>query len=303
MWYVVIGSFASMTRVIILLYKNAVSRKISRVVGFSDGRTVSLPCNRLYVPQFTLDAHPSIIECRWIISTCYVTAVPATRRAINAKSPYWLHKGFLSPACTICIAPPTGHVLHWSPVSIQTQSLALRALRKRKPQENKRKRQLIGMLGRSSGNHDWLLANASDCVWMETGLEILQVLSRKSWPVSCVVRPPALLVLVQISCRRRSSHQGRWRLWNVHEGWVKVAGTAVHPRWPSISRGHATVIVTVTAHQPPVHAIQGSRLCWLLTRPTCQFFNHTDIKFSWEISTAGNNIGLQRYCNKPIVHW
>ena len=25
------------------------------------------------------------------------------------------------------------------------------------------------MLGRSSGNHDWLLANASDCVWMETG--------------------------------------------------------------------------------------------------------------------------------------
>ena len=50
-----------------------------------------------------------------------------------------------------------------------------------------RKRQLIGMLGRSSGNHDWLLANASacvscgfrlrnagnasDCVWMETGLE------------------------------------------------------------------------------------------------------------------------------------
>jgi len=44
----------------------------------------------------------------------------------------------------------------------------LRALRKRKPQEtqalalgssrNKRKRQPIGMLGRSSGNHDWLLA-------------------------------------------------------------------------------------------------------------------------------------------------
>jgi len=26
---------------------------------------------------------------------------------------------------------------------------------------NKRKRQPIGMLGRSSGNHDWLLANAS----------------------------------------------------------------------------------------------------------------------------------------------
>ena len=51
---------------------------------------------------------------------------------------------------------------------------------------NNRKRQPIGMLGRSTGNHDWLLAdasacvscgfclrnarNASDCVWMETGL-------------------------------------------------------------------------------------------------------------------------------------
>ena len=49
------------------------------------------------------------------------------------------------------------------------------------------KRQPIGMLGHSSGNHDWLLAsaiacvscgfhlrnarNAIDCVWMETGLE------------------------------------------------------------------------------------------------------------------------------------
>ena len=48
---------------------------------------------------------------------------------------------------------------------------------------NKRKCQPIRMLGRSSGNHDWLLANASacvscgfrlrkHCVWMETGLEL-----------------------------------------------------------------------------------------------------------------------------------
>jgi len=29
---------------------------------------------------------------------------------------------------------------------------------------NKRKRQPIGMLGQSSCNHDWLLANASACV-------------------------------------------------------------------------------------------------------------------------------------------
>ena len=70
-----------------------------------------------------------------------------------------------------------------SPVSIQTQSLALRALRKN---ENRKKPQPIGMLSHSSGNHDWLLANAiacvycgfhlrnarnaSDCVWMETAL-------------------------------------------------------------------------------------------------------------------------------------
>jgi len=44
-------------------------------------------------------------------------------------------------------------------------------LHKRKPQEtlkisrNKCKRQPIGMLGRSSGNHDWLLANASAYVY------------------------------------------------------------------------------------------------------------------------------------------
>jgi len=31
---------------------------------------------------------------------------------------------------------------------------------------NKRKRQPIGMLSRSSGNHDWLLANASACVFL-----------------------------------------------------------------------------------------------------------------------------------------
>ena len=35
---------------------------------------------------------------------------------------------------------------------------------RKKLSRNKRKRQPIGMLGRSSGNHDWLLANASACV-------------------------------------------------------------------------------------------------------------------------------------------
>ena len=61
----------------------------------------------------------------------------------------------------------------------------------------KRKRQPIGMLGRSSGNHDRLLANASacvscgfrlrnarnasDCVWMETGFEKDMVWSVLEW--------------------------------------------------------------------------------------------------------------------------
>jgi len=98
----------------------------------------------------------------------------------------------------VAISPQNKRTPTIKPGSIQTQSLALRALRalrKWKPQEtqalafsrNKRKRQPIGMLGRSSDNHDWLLANASacvscgfhlrnarnanDCVWMETGLQ------------------------------------------------------------------------------------------------------------------------------------
>jgi len=63
----------------------------------------------------------------------------------------------------------------------------LRCVRCVNGNRKKRKRLPIGMLGRSSGNHDWLLANASacvscgfrlrnarnasDCVWMETGLK------------------------------------------------------------------------------------------------------------------------------------
>ena len=86
-----------------------------------------------------------------------------------------------------------GWLIDWCPVSIQTQLLALR---KRKPQEtqgwqaanhgchcfdrafllagacvccvkfsrNKRKRQQECSVDRSSGNHDWLFANASACV-------------------------------------------------------------------------------------------------------------------------------------------
>ena len=124
----------------------------------------------------------------------------------------------LHSASLIPITPFTLVSFHSSPVSIQMQSLALRALRKRKLQEtqalalassqswisrNKRKHQPIGMLGRSSGNHDWLLANASacvscgfrlrnarnasDCVWMETGLQPCSPLP--SSPLSLSITP------------------------------------------------------------------------------------------------------------------
>ena len=81
----------------------------------------------------------------------------------------------------------------WSPVSIQTQSLALRAMRKRKPQET----QALAL----ASSQSWLpllrpsipigwrlrllreIANASDCVWMETGLD--REASEKTWAVGC----------------------------------------------------------------------------------------------------------------------
>ena len=43
-----------------------------------------------------------------------------------------------------------------------TACTTVQAVMNKKFSRNKRKRQ--PMLGRSSGNHDWLLANASDCV-------------------------------------------------------------------------------------------------------------------------------------------
>ena len=58
---------------------------------------------------------------------------------------------------------------------------------------NRRKCQSIGMFGRSSGNHDWMIANASasvscgfrlrnasDCVWMETGLYCVKITLMRS---------------------------------------------------------------------------------------------------------------------------
>jgi len=101
------------------------------------------------------------------------------------------------------------------------QSLALRTLRKRKPQETQALAfassqswlpllRPIGMLGRSSGNHDWLLTNASacvscgfrlrnacntsDCVWMETRLHSIT----------------ASVINVNASCYCRALEQRSW---------------------------------------------------------------------------------------------
>ena len=67
-----------------------------------------------------------------------------------------------------------------SQVSIQTQSLAFESSQSWLPLLRPSILLAARMLSRSSGNHDWLLSNASDCVWMETGLQPL--LSRVSAP-------------------------------------------------------------------------------------------------------------------------
>ena len=78
-----------------------------------------------------------------------------------------------------------------------------------------RKRQPIGMLGRSSCNHDWLLANASacvscgfrlrnarnasDCVWMETGLEAC-LRNRETWRCTITTTFNCLLAYLLTYC-------------------------------------------------------------------------------------------------------
>ena len=117
--------------------------------------------------------------CRRLITR--MTALMYRRRNLNLFFIVAMFRRTIKP----CFTSTVRYVV-WSPVSIQTQSLAWIS-------RNKRKRQPIRMLGRSSGNHDWLLANASacvscgfrlhnaryarnarnasDCVWMETGLK------------------------------------------------------------------------------------------------------------------------------------
>jgi len=96
--------------------------------------------------------------------------------------PWEVRKSHISTMLFVCASDCLGY--HWikriTTVTMQL-SVSLHCISR-----NKRKRQPIGMLGRSSGNHDWLLANASayvshgfrlrnarkasDCVWMETRL-------------------------------------------------------------------------------------------------------------------------------------
>ena len=111
---------------------------------------------RFSIEKFVIESHPwSMTYIRHYIDA-FVIGVTVLVVAIPEGLPLAVT---LSLAYSVRVSP------FLSPVSIQTQSLALCALRKRKPQaRNKRKRQPIGMLGRSSGNHDWLLVNASACV-------------------------------------------------------------------------------------------------------------------------------------------
>jgi len=78
-----------------------------------------------------------------VITTFNLTDKPESPKTISAEP--------------ICTAPD------WSKARFPFKRNRLRFVRCVKFSPNKRKRQPIGMLGRSSGNHDWLLANASAC--------------------------------------------------------------------------------------------------------------------------------------------
>jgi len=63
------------------------------------------------------------------------------------------------------------------------------------------------MLGRSSGNHDWQLANASDCVWMETGLNIRA--ETDNWGTWF---SPAANLAAKLAADERKMHENHSRL-------------------------------------------------------------------------------------------
>ena len=104
--------------------------------------------------------------------------------------------------------------------------------------------QPIGMLGRSSGNHDWLLANASacvscgfrlrnarnasDCVWMETGLQTRAgaTATRRLWEQ------------LSIACRDRMTS-----VWQPFTGILATSMTAVSADTMNLSASQTRYIL------------------------------------------------------------
>ena len=79
---------------------------------------------------------------------------------------------------------------------------------------NKRKRQPIGMLGRSSGNHDWLLVNASACAFLAVFVYATHAKQAIAFEwKSGLSRRTALRATVSIglSCGRLVAIHGGWR--------------------------------------------------------------------------------------------
>ena len=126
--------------------------------------------------------------CHWLLFMFEKHQTVSYQSVQHSDTMYWL----LAGACVCCV----------------------------KFSRNKRK---LGMLGQSSGNHDWLLANASacvscgfrlrnarnasDCVWMETGLYLLTTASSlpsspcRCWAPSHSVSRQALGTIPSFSIR------------------------------------------------------------------------------------------------------
>ena len=132
--------------------------------------------------QFYVDVS-SLLSSRKVLSLKILGDQFTTSRRICLRSRIWRKQNGNWRSCIVSLES-LSYVTHTVPVwwcSCRCRLVATRL----KPGFHKR--QPIGMLGRRSGNHDCLLANASacvscgfrlrnarnasDCVWMETGLE------------------------------------------------------------------------------------------------------------------------------------
>ena len=95
---------------------------------------------------------------------------------------------------------------------------------------NKRKRQPIGMLGRSSGNHYWLLANASALAFLAVFVYATQAIAFE-WK-------PGLILPLQTSSLTPSHHvllrQQKGQGWTQRSG-GKVHSTSTRGNWCRVS--------------------------------------------------------------------